>query len=578
MDKNLWATAVYSDWDTLSQDNMWNMYQWWNNYWFPSTWTISNTSSTQVDASSYWPGNYYSSDTFITGSNDWSSVSNNDLWWNTSNSTHQECTTNSTLTISSDNANWAWAPATTPTYIWQQYVDTTNDMLYVATGTSSSSDWTLVGANTWVEVQVISQSDYDSLTEAEKTADVIYLITGWSGWLTVAWANVTWKPDLIINPSWWTAWQLLAKTANGYEWTTVNSATWWNISGTLSNQTDLQTALDAKQDELNAWQGISIWTVQDYSAMRWPSPEGFHVPTITELDGAYNAGVSLWIFDSTDGTKIATYLKLPMAGRRNYNTPNFSSRGTYGHYWASTPHSDVKNAHCFFFGASYPITTQSYGRRAYGCPIRCFKDSSVVPTSSWTVLYQWSWSAWIFHNPTDWLISISSDGTTWYTMADKNLWATTVYNYWDTLTEANCGKVYQWWNNYGFSWDENYDISQITQSSTQVDVTWYWPWNYYESSTLITTNPRQSSANDWNNLWWWVTWVVAQDNTITNTGVLSVNWQTWNVTISSWWIQLAPNSPLTPTYFWYWTQAQYEALSQYYTEEEWDTVYYTIDW
>ena len=255
-DKNLWATTVYSDWDTLTEANMGYMYQWWNNYWFPSTWTLSNTSSTQVDASNYWPTNPYSSDTYIIWSSNWSSVQNDDLWWDTSNSTHQECTwVTSTLTISSDTTSGSWAPSTTPSYIWQQYVDTTNDMLYVATGTSSSSDWTLVGANTWVEVQVISQSDYDSLTEAEKTADVIYLITGWSGWLTVAWTNVTWKPDLIINPSGWTAWQLLAKTANGYEWTTVNSATWWNISGTLSNQTDLNTEL--------TWINTSLWWKMD---------------------------------------------------------------------------------------------------------------------------------------------------------------------------------------------------------------------------------------------------------------------------------------------------------------------------
>ena len=577
MDKNLWATTVYNDGDTLTQANMGNMYQWWNNYWFPSTWTLTNTSSTQVDASWYWPSTsnwYYEDGTFITWSEDWSSVNNDDLWWDTSNSTHQECITNNTLTISSDTTSGSWAPATTPSYIWQQYVDTTNDMLYVATGTSSSSDWTLVGANTWVEVQVISQSDYDNLTPTQKQADVIYLITWGSGWLTVAWANVTWKPDLIINPSGWTAWQLLAKTANGYEWTTVNSATWWNISGTLSNQTDLNTALDAKQDELNAWQWISIWTIQDYSAMRWPSPEGFHIPTNTEWQAIYDAGVSLWIFDSTDGTKIATYLKMPMAGYRRYNNLAFSQRGSYGEYWASV-YNNTNTAYNFLIGSSI-ISPQGTANRSYGTSIRCLKDSSVIPTASWTVLYQWTWSAWVFYNPTDWLISISSDGTTWYTLMDKNLWATVVYNYWDTMTEDNCGKVYQWWNNYAFSWDDNYDISQITQSSTQVDVTWYWPWNYYSSSTWITTNPRQSSANDWNNLWWWVTWVVAQDNTITNTGVLSVNWQTWNVTISSWWIQLAPNSPLTPTYFWYWTQAQYDALSQYYTEEEGDTVYYTI--
>ena len=82
---------------------MGNMYQWGNNYWFPSTGTISNTSSTQVDASTYWPWNYYSSSTFIYGSFNWSSAQNDDLWWDTSNSTHQECTrVTSTLTINAD--------------------------------------------------------------------------------------------------------------------------------------------------------------------------------------------------------------------------------------------------------------------------------------------------------------------------------------------------------------------------------------------------------------------------------------------------------------------------------------------
>lgn len=40
--------------------------------------------------------------------------------------------------------SWSAAPTTTPTYVWEQYVDTTNDKLYVATWTSSSSDWTEV--------------------------------------------------------------------------------------------------------------------------------------------------------------------------------------------------------------------------------------------------------------------------------------------------------------------------------------------------------------------------------------------------------------------------------------------------
>lgn len=43
-----------------------------------------------------------------------------------------------------------------------------------------------------------------------------------------------------------------------------------------------------------------------------------------------------------------------------------------------------------------------------------------------------------------------------------------------------------------------------------------------------------------------------------------------------WWRQLAPNSPLTPTYDWYGTEEQYEALTQYYTDTPNDTVYHTI--
>ena len=84
-DKNLWATTVYSDWDTLSEANCGKYYQRWNNYWFPRTWTISDTSSTKVNVNNYWPGNYYSSSTFITYNGDWASPVNHNLRWDTAN-------------------------------------------------------------------------------------------------------------------------------------------------------------------------------------------------------------------------------------------------------------------------------------------------------------------------------------------------------------------------------------------------------------------------------------------------------------------------------------------------------------
>ena len=104
-------------------------------------------------------------------------------------------------------------------------------------------------------------------------------------------------------------------------------------------------------------------------------------------------------------------------------------------------------------------------------------------------------TAWIYHNASLWLISLSSDGSTRYTIADKNLWATTVYNYWDTLSAANCWKYYQRWNNYWFpfSWS-------VTTSSSQVNASSYWPWNYYNSSTFIKHYQWDSSWNT--NLRW----------------------------------------------------------------------------
>ena len=107
---------------------------------------------------------------------------------------------------------------------------------------------------------------------------------------------------------------------------------------------------------------------------------------------------------------------------------------------------------------------------------------------------------WIYHNPDLWLISLSWDWNTRITIMDKNLWATTVYNDWDTLSDDNCGYFYQWGNNYGFphSWT-------VTTSSTQVDASGYGPWNYYSSSIFITWGYDRSSVQN-DDLWWWVTW------------------------------------------------------------------------
>ena len=73
--------------------------------------------------------------------------------------------------------SWSTAPATTPSYVGQQYVDTTNNKLYVATGTTSSSDWTEVWAWSW---------------------DMLYQDFNW---VTKTWATVTLDINSTITPS-----------------------------------------------------------------------------------------------------------------------------------------------------------------------------------------------------------------------------------------------------------------------------------------------------------------------------------------------------------------------------------------
>ena len=76
MDRNLWATATWA-WSSASSNSYGFYYQWWNNYWFPTAWTLSNTTYTQVPYatwSQYIPSKY-ASGVFVKWSYTWM------LWW-----------------------------------------------------------------------------------------------------------------------------------------------------------------------------------------------------------------------------------------------------------------------------------------------------------------------------------------------------------------------------------------------------------------------------------------------------------------------------------------------------------------
>lgn len=105
------------------------------------------------------------------------------------------------------------APSTTPSYVGQMYVDTTNGILYTAKWTSSSSDWLEVWA-WWGNVIAMTQAEYDALSAAEKADGKLRIITD--------------APAIDI--SWWfepedsgTTWQVLKKTDTWYNWGNIDS-------------------------------------------------------------------------------------------------------------------------------------------------------------------------------------------------------------------------------------------------------------------------------------------------------------------------------------------------------------------
>ena len=364
---------------------------------------------------------------------------------------------------------WTWADK------YEEWIYTTT---WVKIGETSVDLTNYVTTNTAQTISAVKTFSAEPVLPS-KTTDAT------NSWTAIATeAQVYKKQDTLVS---WTN----IKTIN-------NTSLLWsgNIDIQIGGNYTAGNWIDITNDEI--WlDGTYEW--KDYSAMQWPAPDGFHVPLNTERKAVRDIRTALggW---SSDWTKFWIALKLPFAGSRYYSSAGVDSQGIYGYYWSSS-RSSTNNAYVLSFNST-ALNPQNVKYRAYGFSVRCFKNSPVVPTSSWTKLYWTSIEAgWIFWSSTDWLISLSSDWTTWITIADKNLWATTVWNSWNTLSEANCWKYYQRWNNYWFPFTWS-----VTTSSTQVDASSYWPWNYYSSSTFITWSDDRSSVHN-NNLWWWVTWI-----------------------------------------------------------------------
>lgn len=252
-------------------------------------------------------------------------------------------------------------------------------------------------------------------------------------------------------------------------------------------------------DVIAEWYVISriLWWWPGEFYNQWPCPDWYHVPTSTEL--SYIWSMLQTYTGSSSYSNLLSIYKMPLAWMWEDWWWTYWMWSAANYYTCST---NWANAIRFFYNSSGVSPTATINRE-YAFPIRAFKNEPVEPNWSWwTRLAVWDvtthWE-WIWWNSDLWLITIVeySSWTHYYTtIADKNVWATTVYSSWATLSQDNCWNYFQWWNNYWFPFS-----GSITTSSTKIDASDYWPTNPYESSTFITWWWDWSTVQN-DNLWW----------------------------------------------------------------------------
>ncbi len=108
----------------------------------------------------------------------------------------------------------------------------------------------------------------------------------------------------------------------------------------------------------NLWQGVS--------GVNNPCPSGYRVPTESELEAeriSWSANTLLGAFNSP--------IKMPVAGRRNYNDGVFWDVGTRGSYWSNTVSSNESRG-LYFLSSGASVNTME---RVSGRSVRCVKET-----------------------------------------------------------------------------------------------------------------------------------------------------------------------------------------------------------
>jgi len=150
-----------------------------------------------------------------------------------------------------------------------------------------------------------------------------------------------------------------------YQW---NRPTAWATTGTVSG-----------------WDN-TIPTGTTWEAENDPSPNGWRVPTSTEIQSLLNTTYVTNVWTTSNGTKgyrftdntTGNSIFLPAAGYR-YDNNGTGGAGTYGGYWSSTEQTspDLGVAYYLTFNSGYAFLDGD-GNNSTAFPIRCVKNSNTA--------------------------------------------------------------------------------------------------------------------------------------------------------------------------------------------------------
>lgn len=263
-----WSTNLFMT--TQERTKLWN--QSWVNTWDETKQTIEGKLLV-ASASNNW---YLSSTDWSTFNwkqdaiSDLTTIRSNASAWKSASdtiATYWDIVTHNVSEFATATQGWKADTAIQP---WDNVSELTNDAWYItdAYHDNTKQDKLIAWANIQIAADWQTISATDTIYQAsdfdiKDLTDSTWLRTTWN-WKQdelIAWTNIQIAADgktISATDTTYTAWPGISISNNNVISNTQTSAEWWNITWTLSNQTDLNSALSWKQNTLTAWTGIDI--------------------------------------------------------------------------------------------------------------------------------------------------------------------------------------------------------------------------------------------------------------------------------------------------------------------------------